>query len=87
MAASPRFKVYTPEGEYVASCHYASDAGAIVNLYGDGATIRDGHRKANVVWTEGSEEQPAGESYDFVVETVMVRLGYTAYRVTVGGRQ
>lgn len=74
MAASPKLKVYNASGEYVASCKYPSDAAALVSLYGDGATIRHGHRKTDAVWTEGAESQPAGESYDFVAETVHARL-------------
>lgn len=64
MAASPRWKVFNPSGEYVASCKHPEDAGMIVSGYGKGATIRDGH--THVVWREGAEEQPAGESYDNV---------------------
>lgn len=73
MAGSPRWKVYCPAGEYVACVKYVEDAAAIVALHGDGATIRDGHRVAAVRWREGCEKQPASESYDFVVDTVLSR--------------
>ena len=71
MAATPQYKIYSPSGEYVAACKHPSDAGAIVNLYGDGATIRLGHKR--IVWTEGQEAQPAGNSYDFVADTIWER--------------
>jgi len=67
MGASPRWKVYTAEGEYRAACKFPEDAGAIVAILPNGATIRDGHGKQWTVWTEGRDGQ-AGESYDFVAE-------------------
>ena len=69
MANAPRFKVYTPDGEYVASCKHAEDAAALVALYGDGATIRAGHSRRDILWHEGFQGQPAAESYDFVART------------------
>lgn len=69
MASSPRFKVYRG-GEYVAACKYAEDAAAIIAMSSSGV-IKDGH--ARVVWEEGKEEQPAGESYDFVAQTIHAR--------------
>jgi hypothetical protein len=74
MAGTPKFKIFNPSGEYVAACKYPEDAAALVDLYGAGSTIRDGHSKADVVWTEGKETQPASESYDFVGTTVEDRI-------------
>jgi len=71
MAASPRFKVYNPEGDYIAACKHAEDAAALVALYGAGATIRLDHTR--VMWREGAEVREAGESYDFVAQTVADR--------------
>lgn len=73
MASAPQLKVYAPTGEYVASCKYAEDAAAIVAIYGEGSEIRIGHKKANCVWREGSEVQPASESFDQVAMTVCRR--------------
>jgi hypothetical protein len=53
MSGSPRWKVYTEDGEYVASCKFVEDAAAIVAMRGDGTTIRDGHRR--IVWTDGAQ--------------------------------
>jgi len=72
MASAPQFKVYNPSKEYVAACKHVEDAAALVALYGDGATIRSGH--TTIVWTEGQETQPAGESFDFVAELAHQRL-------------
>lgn len=73
MAASPRFKVYDQHNRYQAACHEVEAAAAIVgNIYGDGSTIRDGHKR--IVWTEGSEEESASNSYDFVARTVRSRI-------------
>ena len=71
MAASPKYKVYTADNEYIASVKYPDIAGALVSVLGEGSTIRIEHKR--IVWTEGKEAQPAGESYDFVAEVVYAR--------------
>jgi hypothetical protein len=73
MNASPKLKIYSASGEYLASCKYGEDAAALVAVLGDGTTIRYGYSRQNIVWTEGKETQPAGESYDFVAKTISVR--------------
>lgn len=45
-----------------------------MSMYGYGAEIRNGHSKRNTVWREGFEVQSAGESYDFVAQTVADRI-------------
>ena len=72
MAASPDYKVYGPGGLYEAACKHVESAAALVAFLGDGAQIRYRHRLT--VWTEGSEPQPAAESYDYVASTVAARL-------------
>jgi hypothetical protein len=74
MAAAPKFKVYSSEGEYVAACKYVEEAAAIVAMRGEGWTIRAGHRY--IVWHEGHEADEAGNSYDFVAETVWGRIKF-----------
>lgn len=71
MAGSPEFKVYDAQGEYQASTKEIEAAAALVAFYGNGATIRWQHSR--VVWTEGSEPQPAAESYDNVANVVSAR--------------
>lgn len=66
----PKYKVYSADGEYRAACHHVEDAAAIVATLEVGATIRLGHARKHTVWTEGTEAQPAAESYDYVAETV-----------------
>jgi hypothetical protein len=66
-------KVYDANGNYQASCVDIAAAAALMSFYGNGAEIRNGHAKKSVLWREGSESQPAGESYDFVVGTVQSR--------------
>lgn len=73
MASAPKYKVFTPENEYIASFKYPGDAAVLVSAIGNGTTIRNGHAKRDTVWSEGSEQQPAGESYDFVAETIFQR--------------
>jgi hypothetical protein len=72
MAQSPRFKVYSPAGNYLGCMKEIEDCTAVVILNGDGSTIRDGHKK--IIWKEGDEELPAAESYDYVSETCWSRI-------------
>ena len=73
MAASPKWKVYDQEGQYVASCKSPFYAAAMLCGLGiEGYTIRKGHRPANTMWTEGADGW-SGESMDTTVETVLQR--------------
>ena len=75
MASAPRFKIYTKDGEYVGCMKHPDDCAAVVSLYGNGATIRDGHRKKDIVWTEGKDNDGwASDSYDHVADTVWRRV-------------
>ena len=73
MASAPKYKVFNPSGEYVASCKHAEDAAAVVALYGDGAQIRTSHSKRDTVWVEGEESDSAANSVDFVALMVALR--------------
>jgi len=73
MAASPRFKVHNPQGDYVASCKFLEDAAALVANYGDGARIRDA-LTGTLCWHEGREDFPAGDSLDGVREKAFERI-------------
>ena len=72
MAATPKYKIFTPDNEYVASCKYVEDAAALVAFRGHGSTIRTGHSKKSIVYTNG-EDGEAGESYDVVADIVFNR--------------
>ena len=72
MAMSPIWKVYDRAGKYEASAHHPETAAAIVSFLGDGATVRYGHNWT--VWTEGSEDIPASESYDIAADTMCERV-------------
>ncbi len=73
MAATPKYKVFTNTGEYVASCKYAEEAAVLVAALGDGTEIRTSHSKGSVVWREGKEMQSAAESYDYVSDKIAAR--------------
>lgn len=64
MAGTHDYKIYNASNEYVACIKYLEDCAAMVSILGDGATIRYGHNKKGILWTEGNETQSAGESYD-----------------------
>lgn len=63
-ARYPSWKVFNPAGEYIAACHYAEDAAALVAAYGEGATIRWNRKNGPLVWTDGKDGS-AGDSYDY----------------------
>jgi hypothetical protein len=35
--------------------------------------VRDGHAAKNTIWTEGAEDQPAGESFDHAADVMRAR--------------
>lgn len=70
------WRVYDPQGQYVAVLKHAEDAAALVALHGDSATIRLGAK--TILWTEGAEAHPAGESFDRVASTVHERADRAA---------
>lgn len=63
-------KIYTAQGDYVASCVDAGCAAALMSMLGTGATIRNGHARKNIVWTEGREARSAADSYDYVTARI-----------------
>jgi hypothetical protein len=56
MAASPEYKVFNPQREYIAACKHPEDAAAIVALYGYGSQIE---WMGCVVWHDGKEDRRA----------------------------
>lgn len=74
MASAPQWKVYDSTGNYQAACKEIEAAAALMGFYGNGASIRHGHDRSDVVWTEGEDERYASESYDRVAVVAQVRL-------------
>ena len=68
MAASPMWKIYDQDRNYVAACKELEACAALMVFYGPGSTIRLGHGR--VVYTEGSTIF-ASESYDAVVGSIL----------------
>ena len=74
MAASPKYKVFNPEGEYVGCVKYAELAAPLVGVLGKGAQVRFGHSKRWVLWTEDENaDGEAGESYDHAADVMRSR--------------
>lgn len=66
MASSPPWKVYRADGEYVAAVKSPMYGAMILAGLGErGATIRLGHNKKAVAWTDMVDGN-AAESYDAV---------------------
>lgn len=80
MAASPALKIYTASGEYIGSVKEVMAAAVLVNLYGEGSTIRLGHSKKDVLWTQGIDGD-AAESYDTTGLTMAKRAGDYEYLI------
>lgn len=70
MATTTEFSVYDGHGDLQAKCVDPIVAAAVVGLTGEG-TVRWQRR---VVWTEGSEDIEAGESYDTAAGTMWERV-------------
>jgi hypothetical protein len=77
MAGSPRFKIFSATGEYLAATKRPEEAAVLVAFLGHGAEVRDGHAVKHCVWREGSEALPASESVDFVASTIWARVAVT----------
>jgi hypothetical protein len=74
MAGSPIWKVYTDANEYIASCKYLEDAAILVAGQGSAeTTIRYGHARTHIIWTEGKDGK-AFESYDAVAVIGLARV-------------
>lgn len=71
MASSPKWKVYDPNGDYMASTKEIAGSALLMSLYGEGSTIRYDHR--TIVWTEGADGE-AAQSYDGTAEVIASRL-------------
>jgi len=63
MASSPALKVYDSNNNYVGSAKEVLGASVMVAVYGEGSTIRIGHSKKSILWTQGTDGD-ATESYD-----------------------
>ena len=67
-----RFHIERANGEKVGQLKYASDAAAVVGLYGNGAVVK---YNGKIVWMEGAlADGNAGESYDGAAETMFARI-------------
>ena len=74
MAATPQLKIFNPAGEYIGCVKHFEDAAILVSNYGDGAEVRMGHSKKEMIWREGDEAFPAAESFDGAREVMLDRL-------------
>ena len=72
MAASPQFKIYNEEGEYIGALKYAVDAARLIGTMPNGTSIRYGHR--HIVWTEGKEEVAAYRNLMQVTQIIDERV-------------
>ncbi len=84
MAGSPNWKIFDDKGKYQAACKEPEAAACLMNFYGDGSTIRYGHQKRDIAWTEGVDGH-AFESYDEVAERCLalvarIREAYRTYQ-------
>lgn len=72
MAAAPRWKIYTPDGEYVASTKRTTEAALVVGSLGRGAKVKYNHNIP--VWHEGHEVVTAAQYPRQAARTMAQRL-------------
>ena len=65
MAGTPQIKIYDAQNNYQASVKDYVLAAACMAILGNGATVRLGHSKKDIIYTEGINGD-CGESYDSV---------------------
>lgn len=70
--ATPRIKIFDAQGQYQASTHDYAAAACLMGLYGEGATVRLGHGKKDVIWTEGQDGR-AADNFDLLSEVIEAR--------------
>ena len=68
--ATPKLKIYSPEGEYVASCKYADDAINLALRRGINAEVRYGHKKQFCVYRITETEQD-GDGNTFIDDQLL----------------
>lgn len=73
MARARPYQVYDDNGVYQAACMDTFLAASVVNMLGDGASVRLGRSARLLLWAEGHEEISAGESYDRAAEIIAYR--------------
>ncbi len=65
MAHYPRFKLYDANNEYLGALKDPANAAVLLANLDPGSTIRDGHRRKDIIFTEG-HDGTAALSYDDV---------------------
>ena len=72
MAASPKYKFFNANGEYIASLKHPEDAAVLLSVHGIGASVRCGHSKSDtiLVVTEANHEAIA-DSYDRTASLIL----------------
>ena len=81
MAASPNLKVFDANGKYMAACHEMEAAASLAAFYGAGSTVRYGHSKRLILWTEGQDGE-ASESLDAATEVMYKRIEQHLHKPT-----
>lgn len=73
MKEDVRFRLFSADGHFIASCADLRKAAALIAILGRGARILDGLFRKDTLWLEGSENQNAAASLEFVVDTLTRR--------------
>ena len=61
-----KYKVYSPDGKYIASCGYLSDAATIVLHRGAGASVKLGYSKWQTIYTLPKDFAPT-DTFESIV--------------------
>lgn len=75
------FRVFRADGMFIAVCQSPLQAAMLVSILGAGSSIRDSLFRGDLLWLEGSEQQAAGDDFDYAVDTITERRHIREARV------
>lgn len=67
------FRLFSADGQFIASCADPLQSALMVAALGHGATIRDSLFRKDVLWTEGSERHAADANFKYAIDILMQR--------------
>jgi hypothetical protein len=84
MAASPQFKIFTRQNEYIASFKHVEDAIQFIAVRAAGTTIRFGHKRKDTLWEVGIDDADGVDIAAEIVHHRLAEMHRAGYRAAYG---